>query len=180
MTGGTGDVSPQWLTALATPQTGASAETSIQLPVTRIPQSGVATIIEVLRIYVDWLDTNLGATAADVTQMAVCTIGTKSFGTTQNLGLGEPTVFATVREVFNKAFTAAGTFSTVVNPVQVFDCEDGAGHGVLVATDKMYVQITLGAAVNPPSGGAQVPVKLLYRFKNVSIEEYVGIVQSQQ
>lgn len=178
LTGGTGDVNPQFLSS-AIPLNGATAETSIQLPVTRIPQSGVATIIEIIKIWWDWKDTSTTAAAGVRTELAVVTFGTKSFGATKNAGMGEPTVFAVFSLANSNAFTAAGTYDAVWNPIQMMDFDDGAGHGILVATDKMYVQTTMGTntATTDNTGWS---FKMLYRFKNVGIEEYVGIVQSQQ
>lgn len=177
LTGGTGDVNPQFLSATV-PVGGATTELSIQLPVTRIPQSGVATIIEVIKIWWDWKDTVTTAAAGIRTELAIATFGTKSFGATQNDGLGEPTVFAAFSLANSNAFTAAGTYDTIWNPIQLMDFDDGAGHGILVATDKMFIQTTLGTNTAPVA--TKWSFKMLYRFKNVGIEEYVGIVQSQQ
>ena len=60
---------------------------------------------------------------------------------------------------------------------------DGAGHGVLIATDNVYFSLlynaipTDGIAVQFTIGGG---CDLLYRFKEVGLKEYIGIVQSQQ
>jgi hypothetical protein len=55
------------------------------------------------------------------------------------------------------------------------DLTDGAGHGFLVATDQIYAQI---ASTN--TGAAQsCDVKIMYRWKNVGLQEYIGIVQGQ-
>lgn len=57
----------------------------------------------------------------------------------------------------------------------VQDLTDGAGHGLLIATDNLYLGVDSEA-----TGFAQsVQCKILYRWKNVSETEYVGIVQSQ-
>ena len=59
------------------------------------------------------------------------------------------------------------------------DITDGAGHGVLVGTDSIYI-----TGFVPSSwylnGTNTVFAKLLYRWKDVSLAEYIGIVQSQQ
>ncbi|GAG62860.1 unnamed protein product, partial [marine sediment metagenome] len=60
--------------------------------------------------------------------------------------------------------------------VYMWDCTDDIGHGILVASDYIYVQgDTTGYGV-----GAEFNFKILYRFKNVRLQEYIGIVQSQQ
>jgi len=71
-------------------------------------------------------------------------------------------------------FTTSGT--NMVEQPAVFDMTDGAGHGILIATDFIHLQVfsaTTGNAV-------EARLKFLFRWKNVSIEEYIGIVQSQQ
>lgn len=178
LTGGTKDVSPQWM-SIVIPTTSTPLETSYQLPITRIPQGDVATIIEVLEVRVDWNDVSAAGAAAQAVQEAVVTFGTKSFGTTANNATGEPTVFDAHRIKFQNAFTAAGTGFTNWDAISIHNMEDGAGHGVLVANDVLYVQYnTTGGTVTSASG--KIFGKLLYRFKAVTIQEYVGIVQSQQ
>lgn len=178
LTGGTRDVSPQWM-SIVIPTTSTPLETSYQLPITRIPQGDVATIIEVLETRVDWFDLACDGAAAQATQQAVVTFGTKSFGTTVNDATGEPTVFDAHRIKFQNAFTAAGTGFSNFDAISIHNLEDGAGHGVLVAVDKLYVQYnTTGGTIT--SAGGKIYGKILYRFKAVNIQEYVGIVQSQQ
>jgi len=62
-------------------------------------------------------------------------------------------------------------------PIQI-DLTDGAGHGMLVATDNLYLTIFAASATVPFTGA--VTCKCMYRFKKVSLQEYIGIVQSQQ
>jgi hypothetical protein len=93
--------------------------------------------------------------------------------------MGEATTFATFSLMSQRAFTAGGTYTSTYNPVQMWDQDDGAGHGVLVATDKMFVQYQLVANTTVPTSN-NLAFKMLYRFKSVGVEEYVGIVQSQQ
>lgn len=63
------------------------------------------------------------------------------------------------------------------NQVQfIMDLTDEAGHGILVATDNLYF-VNYSAGTGATNGMVYV---LTYRFKDVSLEEYIGIVQSQQ
>ena len=178
LTGGTGDTNPQFLSALI-PYNAGTTELSVQLPVTRIPQSGVATIIEVIKIWFDWRDTYVTLDPGNRSQVQEATLGTKSFGTTKNNGVGEPTTFGNFALMQQDSFTAGGTMSAFNNPIQMMDLDDGAGHGVLIATDKMFVQTQMSADAQAPTSG-NLAFKMLYRFKSVGVEEYVGIVQSQQ
>jgi hypothetical protein len=56
------------------------------------------------------------------------------------------------------------------------DLTDNAGHGILIATDSIYGQVNSANTATTNT----VYFKLLYRFKEVNLIEYVGIVQSQQ
>jgi len=74
------------------------------------------------------------------------------------------------------SFTAGGTAWTTETEPYHDDLTDGAGHGVLVATDQIYCQISSSS-----TGAAQTCAgKIWYRWKNVGLAEYIGIVQSQQ
>ena len=97
---------------------------------------------------------------------------TSSFGTTAQT-YSNTKIIDYVRDIVK--FNVAS--SIVLNPrLYVHDLTDGAGHGVLVGTDNIYLQI-----VSVTTGSANtINCKILYRWKDVSTTEYVGIVQSQQ
>ena len=60
-------------------------------------------------------------------------------------------------------------------PIHI-DTSDGQGNGILVATDRIVL-------ITGDVGGAIVGTtacKILYKTIEVGIQEYVGIVQSQQ
>lgn len=75
-------------------------------------------------------------------------------------------------------------FSTDADSVEYHDLTDGAGHGVLIATDNIFlnVQVTNAAFNNVTADAisATFNCDILYRFKEVKLQEYIGIVQSQQ
>lgn len=176
LTGGTGDVNPQLLSGSA-PQTAsdAYATTEVALPVTRVPSASDVTIIEVLKVYVTFPSATETATT-EAERYATISFSTKTGGTTAIL-FSDASTFAQMSIQAETAFTAGGTYDTVRYDPVVYDCTDGAGHGILVATDKMYVQFGTTAW----NTAAQTAYwKILYRFKTVGILEYVGIVQSQQ
>lgn len=56
------------------------------------------------------------------------------------------------------------------------DLTDKAGHGFLVATDQIYAYIQSANLGDNVTGYMRVQ----YRFKEVTLQEYIGIVQSQQ
>jgi len=176
LTGGTGDVSPQLLSGLVL-QTAADTTTTatIALPVNRIPGSDKdVTIIELLKIWCDFPQL-IGTAVGEVGYNLGVFFTTTSFGTTATT-FNDPAVLALIQIQKRGAFTAAGTYFYRELGVESVDLTDGAGHGILVATDNMFAQCTSSS-----TGAANtVSFKLLYRFKRVSLVEYIGIVQSQQ
>lgn len=178
--GGLGDVNPQFLSATTT-MTVANTffEQTLGIPVNRMPtQDGTATVMEILRIWVDMPDPTVAdlGNVAQTLHNAVFSICTVSQGTVQ-FTLGNTRSLLVVNKGMTQAWTAAGssTQTALVDP-SIYDFTDGQGHGVLVATDNLFIGCnTAGIATAP--GFAW---KILYRWKRVSLAEYIGIVQSQQ
>lgn len=168
LTGGTRDVKPQYLTFSITESAADTTTTVTQaLPVLRnfTSTGGRAQVIEVLKVYISF-----GAQSEVDSVMQLC-LTTKSFGTTV-VSASDPNVFAYV--VVRSGITTSGTFQQVY-PV-IIDLTDGAGNGLLIATDNIYAQIFSTGT----SAAIGANVKLLYRISGASLTEYVGIVQSQQ
>lgn len=176
LTGGTGDVSPQWLSFTGT-QTSADTTTSVSqaIPVQRLPTGGRAQVMEVLKVVFNTTALPASASATETIDTLNVFLSTKNFSTTATTQ-AEPTVFAYDSQISRSAFTAAGTYWAYVPSVRFFDCTDGAGHGILIATDNIYMQISSALTGNANTAN----VKILYRWKNVPLQEYIGIVQSQQ
>jgi len=177
LTGGSGDVNPQWMSFARLTLSGANVTTSASatLPVPKIPASNKSTIIEVLKIVVH--QAQFPALGAPFTgQERELVFSTISFGTVRAAWF-EPNVFAIFNDQFTGAFTAAGTFGAQTQDVWTMDLTDGAGHGLLLATDRLFIQ---GTTVGYGVSVANFDFKILYRFKTVGLLEYIGIVQSQQ
>lgn len=177
LTGGTGDVNPQYLHGLVT-QSGADATTTSQfaLPIQKVQSGGKqATIIELLKVFVDF-PTPSALGAAQQQQSMELNFSTISFGTTQ-IQWSEPNCFAKASRIQGGAFTATGSMLAYDDAgPYCLDLTDGAGHGILIATDNIFAQ-----AFSTGSGNTNtMRFKLLYRFKKVGLLEYIGIVQAQQ
>jgi hypothetical protein len=175
LTGGTGDVNPQWL-RISAAQSGTDATTTVQqqLPIQRLPTGNRSQIIEIIKVF--WYIPQVGGTAAgEVAYSITANLATSSSGTTAYLA-SNPKVIDFVSRFKNEAFTAAGTYYTVSDNPVVHDLTDGSGHGVLVATDSMYVQVISASTGNTNT----IVCAILYRFKDIGLQEYIGIVQSQQ
>lgn len=173
LTGGTGDVNPQFMNMFIQ-QSAADTLTQLAqpIPVQRLQNAGRAQVMEVLKVFINSTPISTSATAA-ISHSIRVTLGTKSGVASVN----DPTIFAYQEKSNINAFTAAGTglLNKDVGPF-IVDLTDGAGHGFLVGSDQIYVNIQSTATGQTNA----VSVKILYRWKDVSIQEYVGIVQSQQ
>jgi len=167
LTGGTGDVSPQFANFTAT-QSGAdtTTTTSFAVPIQRLPAGNQAQVMEVLKIF--W---RIAGTVVETDNTVSGFFSTTSFGTTAT-NFAEPRVFGHVFRSVN--ITTSGQI--VVQEPYVQDLTDGAGHGVLIATDNIFLQVVSGTT----SATNTIYAKILYRWKNVPLAEYIGIVQSQQ
>lgn len=74
-------------------------------------------------------------------------------------------------------------YSTDNEGIDIHDLTDGAGHGLLVATDSIwltqYLSIAAAGSIGFTSSIGTI-AEIIYRFKKVTLQEYIGIVQSQQ
>lgn len=175
LTGGTGDVSPQLLSlSLATSAANVFTELAVAVPIARFQQArGKSVVMEILKVYTDAPVKDNNPVAGGETSAAFTQLSTISRTT---IDFGNPRTVAFANKEYRGAFTATGSYSTVINEPYMMDLTDGAGHGVLVATDTLFldVQTTNFTAT------ATFAVKILYRFKEVALSEYIGIVQGQQ
>lgn len=175
LTGGSGDVNPQFLSTSLT-QSAADTATTLQInvPIQRLRDQGRAQVLEILKV--KYSTGMVGGTAAtEVNYSITALLSTVSFGTTATT-YQEPRVFSMYDKEKRSAFTAAGTYALGFQEPFTDDLSDGDGHGYLVATDSIFLQV-LSANT---SAANQVAVKIYYRWKNVGLTEYIGIVQSQQ
>lgn len=186
LTGGSGDVNPQWMSGQLTLAGGdVTTQAQINLPVSRIPDhKGKVMVIELLKFFVNMppvpyssIGTALTGTARLNSQ---CILSVGPTGLTSAGGLkqlSDVTTLASINDSRLAIFNSGGSLWAQATPdPQVFDCTDGAGHGVLVGADSIYVAATTANYVT----AATFQYKILYRFKEVNLTEYIGIVQSQQ
>lgn len=166
LTGGTGDVNPNWLKITVTQS---AADTFTQstnpIPIQRLRTGGKAQVMEILKIY--W---EIISAIAEVDSVVSGFLTTKSYTSSPTLTDG-PVIDHVKRNV---AITTSGQI-VVDNPI-IHDLTDGAGHGMLIGTDNLY----LSCGSSGTSLSNQITAMILYRWKNVGMQEYVGIVQSQQ
>lgn len=178
-TGGSGDVKPQIMT-LSTGKSAAADDyvtAQIALPVPRFGFTKTkATIFELL--WVDWYlaieDTD------DPLQESwawLSTVQTRVSTDTSNLStmvedIGGARNFAVAMQGRHFITTGGSAWNM---PIRI-NLNDNNGNGMLVATDRL--QITGGNVGG--AGGSTFIAKVGYRLVNVGVQEYVGIIQSQQ
>lgn len=181
LTGGTGDVNPQYIAgAMLVTTPGTLYQQAINLPVFReATGSGKAWVCELIRMYVDMpevIDVAVATTQRNF-RMALTTSPTTG-------AAGIPFIDSTTCIAFFKAEilnlgsalgtgAVGGTYGA--NSILTWDFTDGAGHGLLVGTDNVFVTADMLNYSSPRT----VRYKILYRFKKVSLQEYIGIVQQQ-
>ncbi len=176
--GGTGDVKPQFLTL----STGDMAPdtydvTQFALPVPRFgTMKSKATVFEILSV--DWYLAPAILTDGVHAVFGYLTTSTNRVDSEpfilQDIAtdVGRPQTFAATGEN-NILIVQGGLNATFPRHV---DLTDGAGNGILVATDTLTI---VTANVDDAANAVSV-AKIKYRLTNIGISEYVGIVQSQQ
>lgn len=176
LTGGTGDVNPQWFNIVSQVAiTTSFATTTVPTPINKFPeQSGKVVIMEILKIFF-YFPVTLSAIATTFLRGYRIYLGTRNFATTEP-SVSDGSVLTSVRRNFFPSGTPANEL--VTDDPMTIDLTDGAGHGMLVATDNLYLGIIAATETEPYDG--VVNCKVLYRFKKVALQEYIGIVQAQQ
>lgn len=174
LTGGTNDVNPQEMVIVSI-QSGADTATITpqQLPIPRLPtRPGRNLVIEVLEV--DYFHNNPVLPGAGGNNSNLVTLTTNPNAFANGLTAIQDTRILSYWAKAIQTVTAIGSWGFTVDFSD--DTTDRAGHGVLLATDKVYVG---NYSANTGFANAMI-IRILYRWKEVSLTEYIGIVQSQQ
>jgi len=177
LTGGTKDINPQYYSGYSVQTANDTTSTSTYVvPVPRYSAGPTQSIVmEVLKVYFDTPEPIALASDTEKIHSVRVIFSTKDHATTE-AAFSASDVFAKYTSDSVGAFTAAGTYRMIRQEPFCYDCSDGMGHGILIASDTFSVQIA-STGTGQTNGCSW---KLLYRFKRVSLSEYIGIVQSQQ
>lgn len=184
LTGGTGDVNPQTYVVSVELPVGDSATTvtGFPVPVPRYPGSNNrAIVMEVLEV--EWiLNGSVGPAAASGDNYSI-TAGLTTNGQPPQSSLDlaqDPKVFSSFRRKFTTLVsgTAANFFIFTPDQEEEDDLTDQAGHGVLIGTDTIY--LVYSQQVTNYTYAGNLCARINYRMKEVGLQEYIGIVQSQQ
>ncbi len=174
LTGGTGDVNPQqFIMRVVQSAPDTYTQQLFPLPIQRLNSKGKAMVMEVLRIF--FFATGVPvAIAAQVIGTIRVHVTTSAFATEP--GPDNPRLVMRYEKEFQNAFTAAGSFVYDSFEPFMIDMTDGAGHGFLIGTDNLFLAVSSAST----SVANVATARILYRWKDVGLSEYIGIVQSQQ
>jgi len=162
LTGGTKDVNPQYMAGEVI--TGGNANTTysaeIPLPVQRLNNKNRSMVMEILKLQFEIGDDAITSHVH---------YGISSSKLTQASGV-KPTITNPSIIWMERVKYAASQPATLT-----VDLTDGAGHGILVGADKIYLFYNTAT-----TAATTARVRIWYRWKNVSLTEYIGIVQASQ
>lgn len=176
LTGGSGDVNPQTMVISTGNVAGVAVQQTVSgLPIPRLPiKEGKSLVMEITDI--KFASTGVAAAVGVATTYAMflTTDPTQNGLTLENM-INNPRTIA--EWMFQTTVAAAPTSFETIQLTYKEDMTDAAGHGFLVATDNLFMNVVVNQA------GSQLlkpTCTISYRFKEVSLQEYIGIVQSQQ
>ena len=162
LTGGTKDVNAQY-TSIRVTESAANTFTqgTLALPVLRgnVGRSKYQ-VIELLK---SWMVIGFGDGATASTKDVQVTTSAQ----TALLPFNNPDVVDYYSE--DIIITTSGLYYPQ-NPI-IHDFTDGAGHGIIIATNNMYVGVQGGSQ----TGALTVDYRIMYRFKNIGVDEFVGL-----
>jgi len=185
LTGGTGDVNPQWLdltpltpsdltVAATTPAAGSVVALVVgratPIPIQAMPaaKAGACLVMEIL-------DYKISRRAA-----AASTGSGTAFISTRNLSASlsaSPTEYSKPHVIASADMNSdAGVVTVCDMSYDSHGLTDGAGHGIVVASQNLY--LCYAADVVESAATRTVNAKVLYRWKYVTLMEYVGLVTS--
>ncbi len=160
---------PNYMTGVLTMSAANTFTTEeVSTPIPRLTaRGGRATIMELLWIDVDIQNADLIA-AADEVNFGI-TLGSAPTGVTR-IGNSRAVMGMSVDM---QVGATPGTFGLQLP--RRYDFQDKSGFGYLLAADAFH---TFGDSTTQ-AAAVQYQWRLFYRFVSVSVEEYIGIVQSQ-
>lgn len=174
LTGGTGDVNPQWFSFVVL-QTGNDAETTntVDLPISpgQVSRGNKAVVIELLRVQFIW---SLDPTQSpSIPQRWAALLGTRA-----PVGALSASQSATDHIITDQFATIqAGAGSTVLGRQAslMYDLTDGVGHGLIIASKSVAGHIsTFNTGI-----ANRVVIRMLYRYKEVGLTEFLTMSQFQ-
>jgi len=168
LTGGTKDVNPQFLRgSLSQVTANVFAEVQIPIPVLRTNiGNNKAQVIEILGVH--WEISRSPGLIDAVTFEIQLTTASQSI----IIGLGDPDVF--FRYGHSIDFITGGS-EVLTKLVGYTPLNDGAGHGIIVASPSIFLGLDTANVATLESAS----VAVMYRFKNIGLTEFIGLTIAQ-
>jgi len=188
LTGGTGDVNPQWFNlggagvayTDANPIAAKNSYNTYTVPIQPAAMmsagKGRTMVMEILRVEFQ-LSGAMGSQNTSL-QAAICS---RAPGAAPDITLGKPHVLASIAfDPWDISGGSGGAAYQIIGLKSV-DVTDDTGHGIIFAGQTIFL-----ALENPAVAGANgtpathaLTGRILFRWKNVSLQEYIGVVTSQ-
>lgn len=190
LTGGTGDVNPQWFRFPEITATTVDAVVSqtVNTPLNAFNQSsgGRATVMELLKVNFEDSTTFLpGITTT--TQVADkkmgIYLGNQDVSTNEiGRGMAAPRCQAhqSVRLTIAPPGQPGDVMPVISQEEYLLDLTDGAGHGILIATPSLTFANSIFTTGPGTIQQSFRVAAFLFRFKEIDLTEFLGILQSQQ
>lgn len=186
LTGGTGDVNPQLFKFPNLEGTAAAVESvtvSTPLPAFNIGNQNRAIVMEVLKAYFSAnTNYNTSGSPSKANKYLMVLPGTAGpSGDAVRQGWANKSCLAFHGAVESIAQTSQADSTPGITSGTAFevDLTDGAGHGTLLATNTVTFAQDIEMTGNATISFNRMSCALLYRFKEVDLSEYMGIIQSQ-
>lgn len=176
LTGGTGDVNPQWFQLTKNAVIATYQDVQTVLPRERLPSGGRSQVMEILKVeFFLGTSTTFNPGASGVTQAFLTTTSFSTTAPTDSQYNGKVIAHCRWDEI-----ELSGVGFGYLPGYYMQDLTDNVGHGILIASDNLYFGTIQTNANYPLTAGGNINCRVLYRWKNVQLSEYIGIVQSQQ
>lgn len=162
------DEKPQFLNInLTMSAANTYTQTTMPLPISPVisGKAGYARVIEILKLFVFMLADTL---VEDGSIQCQLTTASKS-------GYVAPNNCEQFVMQFGRDMQLVTSGAIAIETPFVIDLTDGSGNGILIASSNLYFAATSGGQ----AAALGVGVKILYRFVDVPLAEYIGVVQSQ-
>jgi len=165
LTGGTRDVNPQTLGGRVTESAANTfTQQQIAVPVNRVTSSlNTAQVIEAL--WIEFETRVLGTIQAVADELEVQLTQTSK---TTSVNIDDVDMIAKIHLGIVMIATTGGN---AMNQVFHINLTDGAGHGPIIAVPNVFLGIE-GTSLSAAQGAS---FRMGYRFKNVGLQEYVGL-----
>lgn len=167
LTGGTKDVNRQYTSVLVT-ESAANTFTQVemQLPVLR-GNFGGQNKYQVIELLSVWIDPSEGDGATGSGRRVQVATSSQS----AMIGMEDPDLVDKWEDAI--IITTSGLYAPQ-RPI-IHDHNDGAGHGEIIATNSLFIGLQGVSQTN----ALTARVRVYYRFKNIGVNEFVGLAIQQ-